>query len=391
MKTVAAPGEPLLAGRGMLTRRRRFPRGVVDPEDLKTVFERFGGLADGHMDIEAFGDLVRDLRLGLSDGDVRHLFGHLAEDVTVRWSNLFGVEESHLEEGDGHTSSDESDAEEEEAARALRARRPSLEESRPAFTPYVPPTINVDQFLAGLRRHRFLRRVVSRYAFPRLREPWVVREDYDYGAETRDAYGAPLEAGFFGALAAQRARLDGGWHGNYARERQLWQDAVVHAVALLGEETGQAAAPTKHPWLVLTCGAMGAGKGWVMNWMSQNEILPLRRIVHVDPDRFKQLMPEWAGYLAADASTAGTLCHRESATLAELAAELAMEQRVHVWVDGSLRDFDWYARQLETLRRRYPHYRVALSVGINHGERRPARDIFELLCLAQIELVFHDS
>jgi len=31
------------------------------------------------------------------------------------------------------------------------------------------------------------------------------------------------------------------------------------------------------------------------------------------------------------------------------------------------------------------------SVGINHGERRPAWDIFELLCLAQIELVFHDS
>ena len=105
---------------------------------------------------------------------------------------------------------------------------------------------------------------------------------------------------------------------------------------------------------------MGAGKGWVMNWMSQREILPLRRIVHVDPDRFKQLMPEWVGYARRAADRAGTLCHRESGTLAELAQELAMDQRVHVWVDGSLRDFDWYARKIENLRLRYPHYRVAL-------------------------------
>jgi hypothetical protein len=34
---------------------------------------------------------------------------------------------------------------------------------------------------------------------------------------------------------------------------------------------------------------------------------------------------------------------------------------------------------------------AALSVGINHGERRPAWDIFKPLSLAQIELVFHDS
>ena len=35
--------------------------------------------------------------------------------------------------------------------------------------------------------------------------------------------------------------------------------------------------------------------------------------------------------------------------------------------------------------------RAAASVGINRGERRPARDIFRLLGLAQIELVSHDS
>ena len=32
-----------------------------------------------------------------------------------------------------------------------------------------------------------------------------------------------------------------------------------------------------------------------------------------------------------------------------------------------------------------------LAVSESIAGRRPARDIFELLCLAQIELVFHDS
>ena len=51
---------------------------------------------------------------------------------------------------------------------------------------------------------------------------------------------------------------------------------------------------------------------------------------------------------------------QESGTLAELAQELAMEQRCHVWVDGSLRDFDWYAPKIASLRKQFPHYRIAL-------------------------------
>ena len=35
------------------------------------------------MGVKDFGTLVRDLRLGLRDSEVRHLFGHLAEDVAV--------------------------------------------------------------------------------------------------------------------------------------------------------------------------------------------------------------------------------------------------------------------------------------------------------------------
>ncbi|KAJ8599389.1 hypothetical protein CTAYLR_007034, partial [Chrysophaeum taylorii] len=264
-------------------------------------------LEDGLMGLEDFRHLVADLKLKLNDVQVQRLFEHLRVDVAL------------------------------------------------ATTEPEAPKINVEEFLAGVRRHRFLRRIVNHYSFC---DPsaWPVPVKYDYLSPTHVNYGAPVDAGYVGKLVAIRRRLDAGWHGNYAPSRQLWQDAVAHAVALADEN----AAPSTNPWLVFTCGAMGAGKGWVMNWMSAQEILPLRRIVHVDADRFKQMMPEWTGYVRRDKKSAGTMCHRESGLLAELAQELAMGQRQNVWVDGSLRDFEWHAKKIRETRARHPHYRVAL-------------------------------
>lgn len=45
-----------------------------------------------------------------------------------------------------------------------------------------------------------------------------------------------------------------------------------------------------------------------------------------------------------DEETAGTLCHQESAYLQEIAQEVALRQRQHVWVDGSLSDGEWFAK-----------------------------------------------
>ena len=106
---------------------------------------------------------------------------------------------------------------------------------------------------------------------------------------------------------------------------------------------------------------MGAGKGYVMNWMSLRDILPLKEVVvHVDPDRFKQMMPEWPEYVRRDKLAAGSMCHKESGLLAELAQELAMDQSFNVWVDGSLRDFEWHSQKIREIRNRHPHYRIAL-------------------------------
>ena len=43
---------------------------------------------------------------------------------------------------------------------------------------------------------------------------------------------------------------------------------------------------------------MGVGKGFALSWMSARDIFPLEDIVHIDPDHFKAVMPEWSAYVA---------------------------------------------------------------------------------------------
>jgi hypothetical protein len=55
-----------------------------------------------------------------------------------------------------------------------------------------------------------------------------------------------------------------------------------------------------------------------------------------------------------DSASAGSFCHRESAFLQEIAQELAMQLRQNVWVDGSLRDADWFGKVFDDIRARFP-------------------------------------
>ena len=54
---------------------------------------------------------------------------------------------------------------------------------------------------------------------------------------------------------------------------------------------------------------MGVGKGHVLSWLSSQGLFPLEFIVHIDPDFFKRIMPEWEAYIAGGEEAAGTLCH----------------------------------------------------------------------------------
>jgi len=89
-------------------------------------------------------------------------------------------------------------------------------------------------------------------------------------------------------------------------------------------------------------------------------VLPSENLVHIDPDFFKNVMPEWRGFTAHNAHEAGTMCHKESCFLQELGQTIAMRDSQHTWIDGSLGDYEWYTKVFANIRTKYPQYRIAL-------------------------------
>jgi len=105
---------------------------------------------------------------------------------------------------------------------------------------------------------------------------------------------------------------------------------------------------------------MGAGKSFVIKWMSREGHFQLPSIVQIDPDCFRSRLPEWGEYLKRDPATAGAKSHRECGYCVEIAQEVALRASKNVWVDGSLRDSQWYSHVIQDIRARYPHYRIGI-------------------------------
>ena len=183
---------------------------------------------------------------------------------------------------------------------------------------------------------------------------FAVPDSYDYGKATNVSYNQAPSRKAWGPFKAIRESLDHEWHGSYIESRQQLQDILITDVV------GGGTAKRYAPWIVFSGGAMGAGKSRVVSWLSSKGIFPLTDIVQIDPDAFRERLPEWKGYLANDPASAGMLTHRECGYCVEIATEAALQQRKHIWVDGSLRDHKWYAGVFDDIRQRHPHYRVAI-------------------------------
>jgi len=176
---------------------------------------------------------------------------------------------------------------------------------------------------------------------------------YDYSLSTSENHHDP-SAEQSGKYRGIRARLDAGYHGVYSRSRQELQDALLDS-SMRGVGGGRG-----EPWIIFTAGAMGSGKSHTFTWMVEQEIVPLENVQIIDPDMFKTVLPEWPGYLARDPLAAGQHTRKESGYLVEIAQEAAMRAQKHVWVDGSLRDSEWYQQEFARIAREHPEYRIAI-------------------------------
>lgn len=215
---------------------------------------------------------------------------------------------------------------------------------------------------------------------------FLVPDAYDWSKSTEENYaldpGACEEGrrAFWGPLAALRASLDLDYHTlGYCPSRQALQDAIVsHLLSCqheapcdkpakrLGEPPSDTSleAEASGPWVVLTAGAMGAGKSHCIRWLRDQGFFPLPNAVQVDSrrrssrpelfskivkypplshtrthtpeskdaqalcflpfslqvdqDMIRYMLPEMEGYLKRSPAKAGALTQKEAGYIAEL-------------------------------------------------------------------------
>jgi len=211
--------------------------------------------------------------------------------------------------------------------------------------------VSISDFFRGYRYNGLVSMIVN---LAQCGKEFKVSPDYDYTKDTSENYKQD-DLKFHGEFKDLRSRVDYGYHNNYTKKRQLWQDGIVKRnVCRLN--------PQVQPWIVYTCGPMGVGKGYALSWMSEQGYFPLENLVHIDPDHFKLLMPEWEGYVKANAENAGGMCHKESSFIQEIAQEVALMRNQNIWVDGSLRNTDWFSIVLKDIRERFPMYKLAIFI-----------------------------
>lgn len=189
-----------------------------------------------------------------------------------------------------------------------------------------------------------------------VKTQFSVPRSYDFSKSTNENYQVNPwlpNPPFIGPFAHIRENLDYDYHVRYTAEREAWQDSAIASI-LPPRPVG-----SRVPWVIFMSGPMGAGKGHVLEWVRNTGHMPPGATVKIDPDEFKQRMPEWPGYVQRGQDS-GTLTHVESGLLAEIAQEQALSMGLNVVVDGSLRNQAWAMRTVQDIRTRFPHYRLGI-------------------------------
>jgi hypothetical protein len=80
----------------------------------------------------------------------------------------------------------------------------------------------------------------------------------------------------------------------------------------------------------------------------------------IDPDVFREALPEWEGYVKRNPLTAGRHTQEESGYIAEIAREVAMSMERNVLFEGSLRNAEWHMELFKEIREKHPRYRILI-------------------------------
>jgi len=160
-----------------------------------------------------------------------------------------------------------------------------------------------------------------------------------------------------------RQRMDYSYFVQVTDDRLLWQDEMIRRELFTAEcmRAKQRLSRFKLPWVVYSAGGMGAGKGYVTNWMNEKGYLPKANLIGVDPDAIRKMLPEWDALSNALPEEAGYLTQMEATNIGDIVAKKALANRFCVFIDGSLRATDWYKNtEFPLYRKLFPGIRVMI-------------------------------
>jgi predicted kinase len=124
--------------------------------------------------------------------------------------------------------------------------------------------------------------------------------------------------------------------GDYLPERQrLHKDILTRLLAGKTPETDKTGTLVQRQ-AVFTAGGTASGKSTLLDEKPEELDLPDEsHSIHIDPDKIKEMLPEYQKLKEADDHFAAQAVHRESGDLADAAIKQAMRAGLHVIIDGT--------------------------------------------------------
>ena len=198
------------------------------------------------------------------------------------------------------------------------------------------------------------------------------------------------EPAFYGAYGNVRKQLDYNYHEHYRKgtfhmrhwiflfgfdtashlssilsktERQFVQDSIIEDYLEAAEEkesNERAASANQTAWLILTVGAKGAGKHYVIRELVESKHLPLGSHIVVDMDDLRRQLPEYDWYLQHAPEMVGDMTRREAGYIAETLCLAGLRLGKTIVWDCALVDVGWYISRIQELRSTFPCLKVAL-------------------------------
>jgi predicted ABC-type ATPase len=164
---------------------------------------------------------------------------------------------------------------------------------------------------------------------------------------------------FVGKYKDIREKLDYIFHENYTDERQLFQDLLIDKiigmyVLNLDQNRGS------QPYLVYTAGAMGAGKTHTLRVLSQEGEGKYDCSLIIDPDRYREMLPEYQEMKVIDSLNAASYFQKESCILSEITLHIGLMRGYNIISDGSMINYQWYVNEITWIRQDYPSYRIMM-------------------------------